>query len=219
MPRYRLVIFDFDGTLADSFPWFLGELDGLARRFRFKSPEVDDIEAMRGLGSREIVAAMEVAPWKLPFIARHVRGLKAAHADRIALFDGAEDMLRRLRAGEITIAVVSSDAESNVRKTLGEAAGLIDLFACGASLFGKSAKFRQVLRLTGVGVGDAIAIGDEMRDADAAETLGLAFGAASWGYALPEALATRKPALVFESVGSIADLLVGSQQSAMPQRQ
>jgi phosphoglycolate phosphatase len=27
---YKLAIFDFDGTLADSFPWFLGMVNGLA---------------------------------------------------------------------------------------------------------------------------------------------------------------------------------------------
>lgn len=211
MPRYQLVIFDFDGTLADSFAWFIGELDGLARRFRFKAVEAKDIEAMRSLTSRQLIAAMEVAPWKLPFIARHTRRLKAEHAQQIKLFDGAEDMLRRLKAEGITVAIVSSDAEANVRVTLGAAAGHIDVFACGASLFGKPAKFRQVLRLTGVDAGDAIAIGDEMRDADAAEASGLAFGAVSWGFASAEALASRQPTVLFQSIGSIADVLAGSR--------
>jgi phosphoglycolate phosphatase len=146
-----------------------------------------------------------------------VRALKAAHADRIALFDGVKDMLRRLRAGGISIAIVSSDAEANVRKTLREAAACVDLFACGASLFGKAAKFRRVLRLTGVAAADAIAVGDEMRDAEAAETAGLAFGAVTWGYARPEALASKAPTFLFSSVWSIADVLVGSHQQTMPE--
>ena len=34
--RYKLVIFDFDGTLADSFPWFAGVLNGVADRYGFR---------------------------------------------------------------------------------------------------------------------------------------------------------------------------------------
>jgi hypothetical protein len=34
--RYKLAIFDFDGTLADSFGWFAGAIDQAADRYRFK---------------------------------------------------------------------------------------------------------------------------------------------------------------------------------------
>jgi phosphoglycolate phosphatase-like HAD superfamily hydrolase len=36
MPRYKLAIFDFDGTLADSFPWFIGAVNDAAARFGFR---------------------------------------------------------------------------------------------------------------------------------------------------------------------------------------
>ena len=34
--RYNLVIFDFDGTLANSLPWFSRVLNEVADRYRFK---------------------------------------------------------------------------------------------------------------------------------------------------------------------------------------
>jgi phosphoglycolate phosphatase len=51
---YSLVI--FDGTLADSFPWFLRNVNGVADRFNFRRP----IETLRGLRSREILGRLEI---------------------------------------------------------------------------------------------------------------------------------------------------------------
>ncbi len=55
--RYRLVIFDLDGTLADSFPWFVRNVNGVADKFGFRRIASQDIAALRGLGPREISPA------------------------------------------------------------------------------------------------------------------------------------------------------------------
>ena len=142
---YSLIIFDLDGTLADSFPWFLRNVNGVADRFGFRRIADGDVESLRHAGSREILRRLEVPVWKLPGIARHMRRMKAAHLADIPLFPGVEAMLRTLRDGGLTLALVSSDHEANARRQLGEAAHLFSHFDCGASLFGKAAKFRRVV--------------------------------------------------------------------------
>ena len=44
---YKLVIFDFDGTLADSFPWALQVMDDVADRYRLRRINRADIDAIR----------------------------------------------------------------------------------------------------------------------------------------------------------------------------
>ena len=101
----------------------------------------------------------------------------------IALFPGVEAMLRELRDGGVRLALVTSDSEANARRQLGQAnAALFSDFACGASLFGKAAKFRRVLKRARVDPGAAIAIGDEVRDIEAARAAGIACAAVTWGY-------------------------------------
>ena len=80
--RYSLVIFDLDGTLADSFPWFLRVVNGVADKFRFKPIEPDDVESLRRAGTREILKRLDVPFWKLPAIATaHARAqARAARA-------------------------------------------------------------------------------------------------------------------------------------------
>lgn len=202
--KYRLVIFDMDGTLADSFPWFVAVMNEVAGKFRFRRIDPSDIETLRRLDSRGILEWLGVPRWKLPLIARHMRKLKAAHIGEIALFSGVDRMLRELAAHGIRIAIVSSDSEANVRATLGpDNAKLVDLYDCGASLFGKHTKFRQVLRASGIGAVHAIAVGDELRDAEAAARAGIAFAAVTWGYAHIDALRAANPALLLSNVDEI----------------
>ena len=49
MRPYGLVVFDFDGTLADSFPWFCGVLNEVAARYRFRQVGTEEIETLRGM--------------------------------------------------------------------------------------------------------------------------------------------------------------------------
>ncbi len=201
----RLIIFDMDGTLADSFPWFVTVMNTVADRFRFRRIEPGDIDTLRRLDSRGILEWLGVPRWKLPLIARHMRALKAQHIGEIALFPGVGRMLQDLKDRGIRIAIVSSDGEANVRATLGpDNAQLVDLYACGASLFGKHAKFKQVLRRSGIGAHHALAIGDEVRDAEAAGRSGIAFAAVTWGYAHADALRAANPALMLSDVDDIA---------------
>jgi len=56
--RYPLVIFDLDGTLADSLPWFLRNVNSVAERFSFRRVAEEDIARYRRrVQSRNAVVA------------------------------------------------------------------------------------------------------------------------------------------------------------------
>jgi phosphoglycolate phosphatase len=205
---YKLVIFDFDGTLADSGGWLARELRPLARRFGFRQVGEAEIDALRGYETRRILTELGVAAWKLPFIARHLRRRLAQDAEAIPLVPGAKALLRRLAGQGVVLGVVSSNSAANVRRILGpEAAALVEHYACGASLFGKAAKFRKVLRAARARACDAICIGDETRDIEAAREAGLACGAVAWGYATREILAKGGPTWLFDTPDQVAERL------------
>jgi phosphoglycolate phosphatase len=202
---YKLVIFDFDGTLADSALWMARELNPLARRFGFRQVTEEEIQVMRGQRTREILQTLDVPHWKLPFIARHLRRRFAEDADSIRLFPGAKALLRRLAGQGVVLGVVSSNSVANVQRVLGpEAAALIEHYACGAGLFGKASKFRKVVRRAKMKPCDTLCIGDETRDIEAARQAGLASGAVAWGYACREVLAERAPTWFFETPDEVA---------------
>jgi phosphoglycolate phosphatase len=206
--RFRLVIFDFDGTLADSFPFFLESFGLLAGRHGFACLPAEELEALRGHDAQEMLRKIGLPAWKLPRVARDFRSLMAQHAARIRLFDGMPELLQRLSGRGVKLAVLSSNSRANVEAVLGPAhAGLIDHYACGASLFGKRRKLRTLLAKSGVPPQRALCIGDEIRDIEAAQAEQVAAGAVAWGYTRPEALAARGPQALFSSVEELAAFL------------
>jgi phosphoglycolate phosphatase len=207
--KYQLAIFDLVGTLVDSFPWFMSVVNSVADKHGFRRIDPSHVETLRGASSREIIKWLEVPAWKIPYIASDMRKLKASSST--PLFSGVEAMLARLKAGGITLAMVSSDAEANVSRALGPSVRHIAHFACGASLFGKAKKFARVMKAAGVLAAATIAIGDEVRDAEAAREAGIDFGAVAWGYAKREAMQKHSPKMVFASVEEIGERLVGTE--------
>ena len=157
MPHYRLAIFDFDGTLADSLPWFRASFQDMITRFDLAPVRDDEVEGLRGLSAREIMARLNVSMWQLPAIVSDMRKRKLAAASEISLFAGIPAMLTDLQRRGIKTAIVSSDSEASVRQVLGPAASLITRFDCGAAIFGKHWKFRRVARTLGDG-----AFGDDL---------------------------------------------------------
>jgi phosphoglycolate phosphatase len=214
--KYRLAIFDFDGTLADSLRWLAGVMGGVADKYGFRV-DAADWQTLRGLTTRQLLAHLRLPAWKLPWVASHLRKLQARDIDQIVLFEGVSQMLQRLADSGITLAVVSSNAEQNVRRVLGrETAGLISHYDCGASLFGKRAKLRTVLRKSNVTPADSIYVGDETRDIEAAKSLGMASGAVSWGYSTPDALRSLSPTVIFASPGEVTESGAGSGTCPAP---
>jgi phosphoglycolate phosphatase len=205
MPTYRLAIFDFDGTLADSFRFFAGVFNALAARHGFRPIDPDAVEQYRGASPREMMAHVGLPAWKLPFVARDFMACMRANRGAIALFDGVGEVLQVLAARGVRLALVSSNAEDNVRAVLGEDnARLFGHFECGMSIFGKAARIGRTLHEMGVPRDEAICIGDQVPDLEAARKVGVAFGAVAWGYATIESLRAHAPD---EEFAQVADLL------------
>jgi len=186
---YQLVLFDFDGTLADTFPLFLRLLHEIADEFRFRTPASHELDELRRMNTANILASLGVPRWKLPAILRHARARMADERDGIELFDGIARVLQSLATRDVRLAVVSSNSEATVRAVLGASlCEVIHTFACGVGLFGKSAKIRSVLARTGVPRLQAAFVGDEERDVAAARRAGVTSVAVTWGYAGEPAL-------------------------------
>ena len=119
--KYQLVIFDADGTLADSFPWFSKVLNTVADKFRFRRVEPGEVEALRGCDARQILERLDVPGWKVPMIARHMRALKAQHLHEISLFPGIDRMLQELARTNTQFIRLISHARLNAARGEAEA--------------------------------------------------------------------------------------------------
>lgn len=203
--RYRLAIFDFDGTLADSFPFFISVFNRIADEHGFRRIEHAHVERLRHFGTREIMRHVGMPAWKLPLAAASFKTLMRENADQVQLFPQVEHALRELARGDIQLTIVSSNAEDNVRRVLGpDLSALISQYECGMSIFGKTARIRKVLKRAATAPSAALYIGDQATDADAARRAGVAFAAVHWGYAPIEVLRKVAPEHEFDLPASLA---------------
>jgi len=202
--KYRLAIFDFDGTLADSFPFFVRVFNQLAEQHGFKGIEPELVPTYRGHNPRQMMELVGMPAWKLPFVAKSFISLMKQNAGSISLFEQVGDMLPHLANHGITLAVVTSNSYDNVSRILGPVnTQLIRHFECGMSIFGKPARIRKVLKKTGIPSHEAIYIGDQVPDLEAARNVNIAFGAVSWGYGTIESLREHSPDEEFDSVSAL----------------
>ncbi len=188
-PPYRLALFDFDGTLADSFPFFVETLDELARRHRFKPVTAEQIPLMRRQDVRQNMRLVGMPLWKLPLVAASFISLMQSRSASVPLFEGVSETLAFLRAQGMMLALLTSNSVDNALRVLGPAnAGHFSYLEGGSSILGKQARIKRVLSRSGIPAAQAICIGDQISDLRAAHAAGVAFGAVAWGYSELESL-------------------------------
>ena len=181
--KYDLVIFDFDGTLANTFDWFIGALNSLSDKYRYSKIDDQEIEIIRSSNAHTLYKQRRISRWKLAHIASDLRTLMAEDIEKIDLFDGVSSMLKTLAENHVKIGIVSSNSYANIRKILGtQNAAFIDYYECGVSVLGKASKLRKILKKSGVNIVKAIFVGDELRDIEASKKVGLPYGVVRWGY-------------------------------------
>ena len=206
--KYDLAAFDFDGTLADTLPWFESILDGVADRYGFRKVGTVERAELRHRSAHEILKYLGIPLWKMPAIMAHVRQLMREVDPGVRLFDGMAQALEQLRAAGLRLAVVSSNSAANVRRVLGpRAAEWFDDFECGTDMFGKAAKLKRLLARHRVAPQRCILVGDEMRDIDAARKAGVRVGAVAWGYNHVDALRGHAPDEIILTVADLPAIL------------
>ncbi len=90
-----VIIFDFDGTLADTFDNFIAIGNALAKEFKFKSVEPHHIETFKDKTIRQAIRDLEVPILQIPKLL--IKGKKAQHdhIQNINLVEGMDTVLKR----------------------------------------------------------------------------------------------------------------------------
>ena len=204
----KLVVFDLDGTLADSFDTFRICLDEAAAEHGFRSLAGEDTQRIRRMSSRQLMDHLGVPIWKVPTLAVDMRRRMFARIDAIRPFPGADATLRRLHDEGFALALLTSNTRDAASAVLGaDTLALFQHLHCRTSLFGKRFKLRELLWTTRLAPQSVTCIGDEIRDADAARAVGMGFLGVAWGYTHPEALQAHCDAPLLKTLEALPERL------------
>ncbi len=179
--RYSIILWDFDGTLADTLPGLLRIFNDLAPEFGLEP--IEDAQAMRNTPPIDLLRQRGIRWWKMIRLRNAIVRRQKNEIDSIRLFPDVPEMLERLDASGYRLGVVSSNSEANIRRCLqaSDAEQWFELVVGSWQPLGKHRSLRRVLRRTGVHPQQALYVGDEVRDITAARRAGMDAAAVTWG--------------------------------------
>jgi phosphoglycolate phosphatase len=212
---FKLVVWDFDGTLADSLPTAVSIFNRLAPELGFKP--LSDVSAARGMSTRQFLRQQGISLWRLPRLVRKYQAAAAEEADRLKLVTGLPATLTALATAGVRLGVLSSNREDNIRRCLrANSAEEHFAFVVGyPRLFGKAKALKRILRAERLVRSDVLYVGDELRDVEAARKAGVCVAAVTWGFHTPELLRSGAPDYVVSDANELLGL-VGVRSAAPP---
>ena len=206
--RYRMVVFDLDGTLANSLPVAETVLAQACRHYRLPVPDGPQREALRAMDTRSMLRALGLRWWQVPGFIAHMRGLMAPLSGQVQLFEGIDGLLGRLQCSGIRLGLVTSNRADNVATILGAARmDRFETLRCGVPLLGKRHVLARLAARSGLPARSIVSVGDEQRDARASQQAGLDFVGVGWGFSPPHVLAPYSRHPVLAAPGELYGLL------------
>ncbi len=190
-----LVVFDFDGTLADSLAQAVAIFRRIGPGLGLNPIADEDVPVLRTLPTKQFFKKVGIRFWRLPRVIRAYQAAAAEDAHELKLHPGVADMLTGLHAAGHRLGVLSSNREDNIRACL-RANGVEGLFAFVVGypkLFGKAKALRRILKAEGIDREHLLYVGDEVRDVEAARKVKVPVVAATWGFHARELLEAAGP--------------------------
>ncbi|MBK0403477.1 HAD-IA family hydrolase [Adhaeribacter sp. BT258] len=215
----RYVIFDFDGTLADSKEAALTALNQIADRHRYKRIAPEALETLRKLPITERCKLLGWPVYKLPLLATELYGLYKKSIHTVKLFPGIREMLEALRENGYETAIISSNSEQNIREFL-QASELpfIQHVICSNNIFGKDKSIKKFLKTHLLQPSEVLYVGDELRDLTACRKCRVKMIWVSWGFDSQELIRAENPEFMVHAPSEILQILPsnsGLEKSAL----
>lgn len=207
--QYDLIIFDWDGTLADSTAHIVGSIEGACSDLGIPLPSRAASRSIIGLGLQE--ALMQLLPGfpaeRYPALAERYRYHYLAGDHGVGLFDEVTEGLAELAAAELMLAVATGKSRVGLQRALA-AAGLHDTFhatRCADEGFGKPhpGMVEYLLDTLNVPADRALMIGDTVHDMQLAENSRIDALAVTYGAAPREDLLVYEPRACLNSFAEV----------------
>ena len=206
LTEYKLLIFDWDGTLADSIGRIVTAMQGAARRAGRAERDARAVKGIIGLGLPEAILTLypDMTPEQVVAFRQHYADLYIAmDAEPSPLFAGVRESLEAFRAQGYLLAVATGKARRGLDRVL-KAHGWESFFDITRAADETASKpdplmLNQILAHCDVGPGQALMVGDASFDLLMARNAGIDCVAVGYGAQPMERLLAFEPRLAIDS--------------------
>jgi HAD superfamily hydrolase (TIGR01549 family) len=203
------LIFDFDGTLANTLPLIISLVEQWS--ITDEKFSVEKIEQLRDMPAQEAMKAAGIPLRKLPGLITRGRKELLEKLDKAKPFNKIPDTVEKL-AENHTLFVMSSNSDENIRHFLNryDMQKHFKAIYGGVSIFGKKRMLKKILREQKLDPKTCVYIGDETRDIEAAYRTGLPVIAVAWGYNSKRILSVYQPNYLVHEPEDLLKVIEGS---------
>ncbi len=194
MKKIKFVIFDFDGTIADTLPFSFQKFLEMAKLLQIDNlNDKQIINEIRSKSYQELLSGSFKKAWlKLPFVVNMIKNMQVElekEMDKIKLFPGIKKFLFDLKKEGYKLVIISSNRKENIDKFIKfNKLNIFDFVHGKTDLFGKAGYLKKFLKDFNLKKSEVIYIGDEIRDVEACHKVGIKMIGVSWGLNTVEAL-------------------------------
>jgi len=203
----KAVIFDFDGTVADTLPVVIRIAQKLNHKLKLFKEEVVNIEELRNISSTDFFKRVNMPFYKLIYYLWLFRHLLGKEIEYVPIIPGLQEILTIIHEKGIKLAVVSINTESNIKKFIkAKNITVFDEVDCPFFSFNKARVIKRVMEKLGATPENTLYVGDETRDIESAHKIGVKIVSVTWGYQFREILVRFKPDYTVDTPEELLDI-------------
>jgi phosphoglycolate phosphatase len=204
----KTLIFDFDGTLADTLAYSVNYAYEFNRKRKLLAQERINMEEFRNMGLDEFIKTLNIRKRDLFWFLFNIQRKLKKEMPNIKTFNGLSDVLSELKTKNIKLGVVTSNSKRNVSTFLKfNNLDCFDFVFTTFNYFGKDKLLRKVVKKYKLNKENVIYIGDEVRDIEAARSSGVKIASVTWGYNTEAVLTIHNPDYVIYQPKDLLKLL------------
>ncbi len=207
MFKEKTLIFDFDGTLADTLETVVQIYNEWAPHYGCLPLQIKNIEALRNEKMQELLKMHRISWLKLLFLIWKIRKELQRRMSSIRPIKNIQSELKKLKEAGYVLGIMSSNSKKNIQTFLrmNKMDKEFKFIYSGRNMFGKAKILRKLIRRENLRKEELVYIGDETRDIEATQQLGIPMIAVTWGLNGREALASLNPNSIIDAPEQISE--------------
>jgi HAD superfamily hydrolase (TIGR01549 family) len=202
----KYIIFDFDGTIADTFESAVKIYNAFAAKHNLV--KISNGKELRDVGMREWIKYSGISKINLWFLIREEKRKINEKIPQIKIFPSLKNILQKL-SKKYELGIITSNSKENVEKFLkkNKVDNAFSFILSDTSLFGKHKTLAKLIKKRGYDKRNLIYVADEVRDIEAARKIGIKIVSVDWGWNSKQRLKEEHPDCLIEKPNELLKIL------------